>query len=205
MADLLSYALVDVASVKESLGIPSANTSKDNLIKRKINQATLNIETFCNLARDHHFKEATYTDELYKGNGSDQLVLKMRPVSSLTSFKRADSTESDSSYDDVESDLYRLNEEAGIIELVFSQGGYWWEYKVTYVAGFSTIPADLAEACVSLASFYVDNGTSGTNVKKKQEGRRSIEYFQGQNSDSIIKDLGLDDTLSRYINYQVGV
>ena len=37
MAQLLSYSLATVADVKESLGIDAGDTSKDNLIIRKIN------------------------------------------------------------------------------------------------------------------------------------------------------------------------
>lgn len=203
MADLLSYALTDLASVKESLGI--AGATQDNLIKRKINQATLNIETFCNLDRDHHFAQTTYTNEVYRGNGFNQLVLKMRPVISISSFQYHDSPESDASYTSVEADRYYTDLSSGTIDLLFNQSSSFGAYRVTYIAGYATIPADLAEACVALASYYVENAQSGTGVKKKQEGARSIEYFQSQGSNSIIEDLGLDDTLNRYINYQVGV
>lgn len=204
MAELLSFALTDVPSVKETLGISGGDTSKDNLVKRQINRATLNIETFCNLPRDHHFKQTTYTDEVYQGNGSNQLVLKMRPVISITSFQRHDSSESDASYSNVESDSYYSDLSSGTLDLLFGQNYGFGAYRVTYVAGYATIPADLAEACVALAAFYVENSVSGTNVKKKQEGSRSIEYFQQAGAASIIEELGIDDTLNRYINYQVG-
>lgn len=202
MTVLLSYALCSVDDVKESLGI--SGTSQDNLIRRYINRATMAIETFCNLSRDHHFKETTYTDEVYTSPGGNQLTLLMRPVTAITSFKRHQSPESDASYENVESDLYYKDLSAGIINLLFNTSTSFGGYQVTYTAGYSTIPDDLREACVSLVSFYLENGTSGTNVKKKQEGARSIEYFQGQGSDSIIKELGLDDVLNRYVNYVVG-
>lgn len=205
MADLLSYALTSVADVKESLGIDSGDTSQDNLIKRKINQATLFIESYCNLARDHHFAQTTYTNEEYDGTGRNTIVLRMRPVSSISSFQRRNSTLSDGTFEDVESELYFKDLTAGIIELVVNTNYGWNRYRVTYTAGYSTIPADLAEACVTLASYYVDNSASGTAVKKKQEGSRSIEYFQnaGSSDNSIIDQLGLDDLLSRYKQYTV--
>jgi hypothetical protein len=203
MADLLSYALASVSDVKESLNIDSGDNSKNNLIIRKINQATLNIETFCNLARDHHFKLTTYTNEIYTGSGSDQLTLLMRPVTEISSFKRHQSSESDASYEDVESEFYYKDLSAGVINLLYDSNESFGAFSVTYTAGYETIPSDLQEACVSLASFYVENATSGTNVKKREEGARSIEYFQSQSSNSIIEELGLDDTLARYVNYTV--
>lgn len=201
----MSYALTNLADVKESLGIDSGDTSKDNLIIRKINQATLYIESFCNLARDHHFAETTYTNEEYDGTGNNTIVLQMRPVSSLSSFQYRDSYLNTSNWSDVESEIYFTDLSAGVIELLFTATKHWNRYRVTYVAGYSTIPADLAEACVTLASYYVDNSASGTAVKKKQEGQRSIEYFQPSQSESgsVIDQLGLDDVLSRYKQYNL--
>lgn len=204
MADLLSYALTTVADVKESLGIASSDTSQDNLIKRKINQATLFIEGYCGLSYNHHFKETTYTDEEFDGTGNNTIVLRARPVSSITSFQRRNSTLSDGGFDNVESELYFSDLTAGVIETVNRNNWGWNRYRVTYTAGYATIPADLAEAAVILASYYVENSASGTAVKKKQEGQRSIEYFDSSSSsNSIIDSLGLDDLLSRYKQYNL--
>lgn len=206
MATLLSYALTTVADVKETLGIDAGDTSQDNLIIRKINLATHAIESFCNLPRDHHFKEDTYTNEVYTGNGSNQLALRMRPVTSIASFQYHDSPESDAPYSDVETDFYYQDLSSGLINLNYTSGTSWGTYRVTYTAGYSTIPADLAEAAATLAAFWVENSTSGTNVKRKKEGQREIEYFQqGGNSEgsseSVIESLGLDDLLNRYVQY----
>lgn len=204
MATLLDYALVSVADVKESLGIASSDTTRDNLIIRKINQATLFIESYCGLARDHHFKQATYTNEEYDGTGTNAIVLRMRPVSAITSFERRDSNLSDGGFDSVESELYHKDLTAGIIEMVVNSNYGWNRYRVTYTAGYDPIPADLAEACAILASFYVENSASGTAIKKKQEGQRSIEYFDSANStSSVIDQLGLDELLSRYKQYNI--
>jgi hypothetical protein len=207
VADLLNYALTTVADVKESLGIPSSDTSKDNLIKRKINFATLYIESYCGLSRDHHFKETTYTNEEYDATGANSLVLRMRPVTSVTSFQKRDSSENSDNWTDSESEFYFNDLTSGIMELNYSAVGGWNRYRVTYTAGYATIPFDLAEACVLLTSFWVENPASGTAVKKKQEGQRSVEYFDPSGnsgvSDSVIEQIGLDDVLSRYIQYNV--
>lgn len=206
MADLLSYALTDVASVKESLGIASGDSSKNNLIIRKINQATLMIEGFCNLPYNHHFKETTYTNEEYDGSGSNQVVLKMRPVTSISSFQYRNTTVNQDDWDDTDSEHYFNDLSSGVINLLSTQSRNFNAYRVTYTAGFATIPADLAEAAVMLAGYLVENSASGTAVKRKREGQREIEYFQASSSggnDSIIQQLGIDEMLSRYINYAV--
>lgn len=206
MAELVSYALTTLADVKESLGIDAGDTSQDNLIKRKINYATAVIENFCNLSIGHHFKETTYTDELYTGTGTNQLSLLMRPITSFTSLSFSNNPENISSFNAADSEDYFIDENSGLLNLNFSNNRWWDSFKVTYTAGYATIPADLAEACVSLASYFVENSASGTAVKRKREGQREIEYFQPSSSgsngtNSVIDQLGLDEILSRYINY----
>lgn len=204
MADLLSYALTTVADVKESLGISAGDTSKDNLIKRKINQATLMIEGFCNLPYNHHFKETTYTNEEYDGTGINQLVLKMRPVTSISAFGYRNTTSNEDSWSETEGELFFNDLSAGVLDLLYTQTNNFNQYRVTYTAGFATIPADLSEACATLAAYMVENTISGTAVKRKREGQREIEYFQqsgGGNTNSLIEQLGIDEMLSRYINY----
>lgn len=210
MADLVSYALTSVADVKESLGIDSGDTSKDNIIKRKINQATHMIESFCNLSLNHHFKEATYTNEVFDGSG-DQVVLRMSPVSAVASFQYRDTLGNTDDFDDVEAELYYIDGNAGTLDGLFTQRRTWSQYRATYTAGYATIPADLAEACVTLASYFVENGTSGSAIKRKREGQREIEYFSpsgsssgASGSDSVVEALGLDDVLNRYIRYTLG-
>lgn len=208
MAVLLSYALCSVADVKETMGIDAGDTSKDNLIIRKINQATLMIEGFCNLSYGHHFKETTYTNEEYDGTGIDQLVLRMRPVTSVASFQYRNSVENQDDWDDTDSEFYFSDLSAGVLDLLNTQTKNYNSYRVTYTAGFSTIPADLAEACAVLAAYMVENSSAGTAVKRKREGQREIEYFQsnsggGNNSNSLIEQLGIDEMLSRYINYAI--
>lgn len=190
--------------VKENLGIDSGNTSKDNFITRKINQATQMIEGFCNLPYNHHFAESTYTNEEYDGQGTNALVLRMSPVTDVSSFQYRNTTENISDWSDVETERYFVDEPSGIVELLFNQTKAWNRYRLTYTAGYSTIPVALAEACATIAAFLTDNSTTGTAVKRKQEGQRSIEYFDpssGGSGDSIIEQLGLDEVLQNYMRY----
>lgn len=196
MATLASYSLTSLADVKESLGIDSGNTTKDNLIIRKINQATDMIEKYCGGRR---FAATDYTNEEYDSPQSDVLVLRNRPINSVTSLQQRDSSLNENDWSTVETELYFTDSTGGTLDLNFTAGGHWNRYRVTYNAGYTTIPNDLAEACATLAAFLVQNGTSGTNVKSKQEGRRKIEYFDSSgNGDSLFKQLGIDEILDAY-------
>lgn len=210
MADLLSYALCTVDDVKELLGIASSDTTKDNLIKRKINDATERIEGYC----QRRFKSTTYTDEVYDGTGYDSLLLRNYPVTAFTSLSARDTSLNDNDFNSVDANQYFINSNDGIVEAISTFYGHYDRWKVTYTAGYTTIPSDLAEACATLAAELVsrspgygsDGSAFGSGVKRVTEGQRSVEYqdsssIAGSSGSSLIQSLGLDDVLDRYTNH----
>lgn len=198
MADLVDYALTTVDDVKELLGLGSGDHSKDNLIKRKINFATEVIEGYTG----RRFKSTTYTNEEYDATHTDQIVLRQRPVTNLANVDVRNTSFNQSDWTTVDSEDYFLDSNAGVVSSLFNYLGSYNMVRVTYTAGYTTIPSDVAEAAATLAAYLVDNPTTGTAVKRKTEGQRSIEYYDmQQNSSSLVEQLGLDDILSRYINY----
>lgn len=203
MATLLSYALTTLADVKESLGIDAGDTSKDNIIIRKINQATRMIEKFTGV----RFASTTYTNEEYDATNVDQLVLKQRPIITFTTFESRDTSLNQDDWSTIDSTLYFVDSSAGVIDLLFNAMGRWNRYRVTYTAGYATIPEDIAEAAATLASYYVDNPTSGAAIKVKEEGQRRIEYYNTQSSnsgvDSLFNQLGIDEILLSYADYPI--
>lgn len=199
MASLNSWALTTLLDVKETLGIDAGNTSQDNLIIRKINQATDMIESFCGKNNSQHFASTAYVEE-YDGTGTNQLILKNRPVISFTSLEQRDTTLNDSDWSTVTTDLYFTDTTAGVIDAKICFLEYWNLYKATYIAGFATIPSDLAEAAATLSAYLVDNSSTGGAVKKKSQGPKDIEYFPATQGESIITQLGLDDMLQRYVD-----
>jgi hypothetical protein len=88
------------------------------------------------------------------------------------------------------------------VYLLFTASGRWKSYKVTYSAGYATIPADLAEACASLACFYYNSADgSDVGVSKKKEGQREISFASAtQDFNGITESLGIDGILNSYAN-----
>lgn len=201
MTALNSWALTSEADVKESLGI--TGTSQDNLIRRKINQATDMIEAFCGKNNGQHFASTTYTNEEYDGTGTNQLILRNNPVISLSNFSERNTTENDNDWTTIESRDYFVDLTAGVIDCRFGILPYWNLYKVTYVAGFATIPSDLAEACVMLSCALVESASTGASVKKKTQGPKTIEYYDSVQGESLITQLGIDDMLQRYVRISI--
>lgn len=200
MTALNTWALTSLADVKESLGI--TGTSQDNLIRRKINQATDMIESYCGKNNGQHFASTSYVED-YDGTGTNQLILKNRPVISFTSLQQRSTTENVSDFDTVSSEDYFVDLTAGVLDCVFTLSENWNIYRATYAAGFATIPSDLAEACVMLASALVDNAGTGAAVKRKTQGPKSIEYYDSVQGESLITQLGIDDMLQRYTDIPI--
>ena len=202
MTALLDYALTTVSDVKETLGIASSVTTYDNLITRKINQATEMIEGYC----DRRFKAADYT-EYYDGSGIDQLILRNRPINAITSIGWRGGVENTDDFNNLDAADYFTDAKAGILEANSSFWGRYDRWKVVYNAGYSTIPADLAEACASLAAYLVNNDPSSTaGVSRKKEGTREVAYNSSKiqygsdagSANNLITQLGLQITLDRY-------
>jgi len=200
MTALNTWALTSVADVKESLGI--TDTSQDNLIRRKINQATDMIESYCGKNNGQHFASTAYVED-YDGTGTNQLILKNRPVISFTSLAQRSTTENISDFDTVNSSDYFVDTTAGVVDCVFTLSLNWNIYRATYTAGFATIPSDLAEACVMLTSALVENASTGAAVKRKTQGPKSIEYYDSVQGESLITQLGIDDMLQRYTDIPI--
>lgn len=205
MATLLSYALCSLADVKESLGISSGDTSRDNLIIRKINQATAMIESYTG----RRFALTTYTNEEYDATQTNQLILKQRPVVSFTAYGRRDTSLNEDDFDSIDTNLYFVDNNAGVIDGLFNSSGGWNKWRVTYTAGYATIPADIAEAAASLAAYLVENPVSGgSSVRSKEEGQRRIEYYQvggtgGSASNGIFDILGITDIINSYCDMPI--
>lgn len=203
MATLVPYALCTLNDVKESLGISSSDTSSDNLIIRKINAATDMIENFTG----RRFKLTMYTSVEYDATNTNQIVLKQRPITDLAAFGIRDSNQNEDDWETIDSELYFVDSAAGVLDLNFRATGHWNRYRVTYTAGYSVIPADLAEACATLAAFMTQNPTGNiAQVRSKEEGQRRIEYFDanvgssGSTNNTLFRQLGLLGTLTAHAN-----
>lgn len=204
MADLVDYALTSLADVKESLGIASGDHSKDNLVIRKINQVTDAIESYC----QRRFLLTSYQEE-YKASHIDEIVLKQRPIvidggHPFLAEWRTTAFDADI-WEPIDSQLYFVDQAAGVLNLMYDAQGHWNRYRYSYWAGYATIPNDLAEAANMLACFYTNN-PAGLNVgvQARQEGQRRTQYYAIPNSfKSVMQQLGVDETIDAYANTPV--
>lgn len=195
MATLVSYALTNLADVKESLGL--TDNSKNNLIIRKINAATDMIEKYCS----RRFISTLYTDETYDIDGGRTINLNNYPVISFSSISWRDSVQNINSWTTMNSQFYFVDNNAGIVEVLIPLGQGWDRWKVTYTAGYATIPNDLAEACATLAGYLVAQNPATIDSRIVQEGQRKQEFFDTSASNKdIFQRLGIADVIDSYMS-----
>lgn len=187
---LVSYALTTLADVKEALGI--TDNTQDSLLTNLINRATDIIEKYCDGRR---FASTDYTNEEYDGDGSHFLTLKNFPVSALTSVQRMTGDFTTPSWDTLDSSMYKYLDEEGQIYYTGGFSSGIRNYRASYTAGYTTIPNDLAQACITLVS-YLKNQTKSVGMKSETLGEYS--YTKDDDITASIKNLGLDEILEAY-------
>lgn len=139
-----------LANLKEYLGI--TETGDDTFLQHIINRVSKKIEnSYCN----RKFAAQDWT-EYYKGDGTNRLLLRQYPINQIYSiYDDVDRQWPSSSAKDI-SAVAISYQTSGLIQLVgdiFINADLWSFYqleniKITYNAGFATIPEDLEEACI---------------------------------------------------------
>lgn len=197
MTAILTDALCGIADVKESLGI--VDNSKNNLITRKINQATRVIQNYC----DNSFSSVAYVEEYDSGFGQ-VITLRHWPIISFTKLEYRGTNLNDATqFNTATSNLYFVDTASGVVKFLDSFWGGFNQWRATYTAGYATVPADVAEACVQLACWYLANPTSGVGVRMVREGQRETQYQMDNHSKNLIQRLGLDAILDNYTDQPI--
>ena len=123
-------------------------------------------------------KSQSVGPEYYDGPGGYELILKQRPVTGVTSIYQ-DLDKVWGSTTEISSDDYQIDEPAGIIilkNLYFYRGRL--TIKITYTAGYTTIPYDLEQAAIRLVDYwYQKDKYKRTDIKSVSHDGRTIEYI----------------------------
>lgn len=168
-----AYALTSVANVKTYLGITSS--SDDALLEMFVNQTTDWIEQFCGGRR---FKDTTYTDEIYesefaKEQGDFPTIVRNRnywlncrqyPITA-TAAVVVKYRSGNTSWQTQEATGYEVYNNRGQVYLYGGMPNIRQAVKLTYSAGYATIPSDLELACIKLVARQYE--------KRKSQGKKS--------------------------------
>lgn len=167
--------------MKAYLGI--TDTSEDPLIDDWILAAQAQIERYCNRA----FDSATYT-QYYDGNNKRSIVLRNTPVTSVTSISYMTAVDTYTAFD---ATTYTVNADSGVVQLASTWSNALWlagiesptgfqkgnkAIKAVYVGGYSTIPADLSQACIELVAKIRGGNASQRSARASGLQSESLGY-----------------------------
>jgi len=147
MPEDTTNSLITIHDLKPFIGVAESDDDYDDLLYQAIDAASwyLNSET-------HRKLKARALTEYYDGRGTDKLILDQRPINTITSIY-SDPDRSFGTATLVDSDDYQIYGDEGYI--IFTDTAVDVGHrvlKVTYNAGFSTIPYDLKQACIEIAA-----------------------------------------------------
>ncbi|MGE5353427.1 MAG: hypothetical protein ACM3P0_15190, partial [Acidobacteriota bacterium] len=148
---------ISLEELKEYLDWKTSDTSKDSFFDSLIDAVSQLMEDYCNTK----LKEASVT-EILSGNGTHLLILSNRHITHLTSLKERDGAEF--------KECFPTPEEMSQVVLyrgkfLYRCSGYFEEgvfnYEVSYVCGFSEIPADLKLVAEEMCALAYQNSLHG--------------------------------------------
>lgn len=183
-----SYDLTTLAAVKTALGITTGDD--DSRISTWITQASKRIATYCNRV----FVVETVSEAFRLDWSLDKLILGRAPVTAITSVTEDGEAvvAADYELDAGPGFLMRLDEDKSTV---------WPAGKITvvYSAGFATIPADLAGACIELVSLMQSSSSRDPMMKREEiPDVRTVDYWVGQVGDSGALPSKISEVLDFY-------
>ena len=150
-------AITTVANLNTYLGESDTTTAKTNAV----NAACSAIETYCGRV----FDSATYTEWHYLEDSS-LIALNQFPVTTLTSVQTADD-ESSTDLETFDATCYRKRLTAGQLQLYARYTGW---FKVIYIAGYSTIPADVVQIANEMAAAILSGASTDSSLQSEKIG-----------------------------------
>lgn len=178
--------LVTLAKYKEYLKIT------DTILDTEIGDIANAVETRVKEYLHRDIESTTFTDEYYNGNGRNYMVLRQFPITAVSAIKEYDGLNPSNvemwetlvQGTDYERLIFATDEATTLY-----MDGYTFEsgmqnYKITYTAGYSTIPSDIQMACKELVKIVYDNSPLNQN----RLGFLSISDSAGSASENLSLD-----------------
>lgn len=195
-------ALTTLDRAKAYLGI--SGDSKDTFLTMVINQATGFAEAFCK----RRFLRQTYTNEVYDGSGTPEIVLKQFPVATLSSLQVNAGTIGSPSWQTIDATLYGFYEDGRITlgspeaSFLSAPGGSFLceaqKYRATYAAGYlidfdhendptlHTLPQEVEYAVLKLVGARL-NTSKSEGLESAKVGDISMSFRKVVDQDGDVK------------------
>jgi len=172
-------ALCSLDEVKSYLEMDSDTDNQDDLLESFINQITESMENFCGVEQ---FLAKDYT-EYFDGKYSDVLFPNHCPVNTVSGIWN-DTAWSWGSSTEVDATTYRIVDSNRIALRLSTFAGTTQNIKITYNAGYATIPGDLKLACIKeVARLYrtkIDKGYTDHTEDHAGTGTSDKTFLTGE-------------------------
>lgn len=184
--------LVNISEYKAYAGINSTN--QDDTIKSLIPKVSSLIKSLCRRSFVDYVDDTKV--EVYQGGRGSRLYLKEYPIISIQSFEY--SGDYGATYTELtEFKDYVLDQEDGsLINLITDN---WPKlvngYKITYTAGYETLPQDLKLAIFDTITYYLRHDTAVHSTRNVGSNTVQIEY---------ITNVALPAHITRILNLYTG-
>ena len=176
----------NVNRAKQHNILKNANTT---LLGNLLTAASDWIEGYCRRV----FTETEHTDEAHDGDGTTGLFLDNFPVSDVASVTIIDSDGTETDIDNTDDDVFRIADDEGYIEFAPSASedyghfpGGFRNVKVTYTAGFATIPEPVVQASIYVAIQLYSQGADMTNPGMKSWKMGEASFTRKSGADLVI-------------------
>jgi hypothetical protein len=170
---MASGDLIDIDSALEFLQIISQITDPDaadvDTVSRLVSATSAQIQTFLG----YQVAQASYT-RTFNGSGGQILVLPDRPVTAVASVSVDGYAVPASSSPLVDGFVFDD-------KFIYLRGSHsfspgFQNVAVSYTAGYSIIPADIAQACLDWVGVIFQSQGRDTSVVEKRVGDTTIKY-----------------------------
>ncbi len=146
------YSLTNLSKIKSFLGID--DTDSDELFNDLINSISDFIENFCGrrfISTVYEVAEGSDTAEYFDGDDIvENIYLKNYPITELSKVEYNSGTFSTPDWHEYDADDYSYDAKAGIITFEGGVRGGKQNIRVSYTAGYETIPHDIELAANKL-------------------------------------------------------
>ena len=177
--------LITLAEYKAYIGISSTN--QDTVINTLIPQVSALVKNICSRTFLDYVDE--FKVEISKGSPTNRIILQETPILQVSSVEFSED------YGKTYSTLteytdYVVDQDADAVEIIATPYVNYIKtnaYRVSYTAGYETLPSDLKLAVADLVNYYVRNDSAIHSQKAVGANTVQIEYITTTNLPAHIK------------------
>jgi uncharacterized phiE125 gp8 family phage protein len=177
--------LITLAEYKAYIGISSTN--QDTVINTLIPQVSALVKNICSRTFLDYVDE--FKVEISKGSPTNRIILQETPILQVSSVEFSE--DYGKTYNTLtEYTDYVVDQDADVVEIIATPYFDYIKtnaYRISYTAGYETLPSDLKLAVADLVNYYVRNDSAIHSQKAVGANTVQIEYITTTNLPAHIK------------------